>query len=825
MKNDIFNKIFLIIINITFLILNFFVGPNIKEPLFPLFLITNLITVLYFIICLKKKIKIRFIDNKIDIFVIIFLLTSFIPTIFNTYVSLSSQYNCIVQNINVLSIYFLIKNLIKSKKHKNILINILIFSTIPIIIIGFDRLYTNSLWEIINKLDIFQISYAIEDRLIANFNYPNSLGIYLSSILILCLGQSIEKKESKLNTIYKIYSFILILMIVLTKSRGTLILLITFLIIYLVLLKNKDNIIHIITTILISSLGLFIFFLSSKVFISTIILKIFALILTVVLVGALNLFSGILYNALKKINFKYFMYIVGSILIVIITYLAYALNFSNPINIEEYQRFELKNLKEKETYKIKIDVSTIINRNKEENFIIEIVEADNNRYQTKLKIDIFKEHNGIREYEIKPSDDMEYLILRIRNYEKANVLTINKIFVEDEEYIVNYKYIPNSVAEIFTTINKNENNVRYRLDYYKDSLKIIKNNIIFGNGADSWKYLYKSIQSYNYGSKESHSFILDVFMNFGLIGFISLISLIISLIYFSIKILKNNKDTILNTSITISLFLLFIHSSIDFDMSYYLIKVYFFILILLLSTNIKKDNKINNKFTSYIVIIILFITSLFNTCNSLIQFKLTNLIEKGGTLTSKYNSYKYHIVMYPTSNILRYNKILHTSDYISIEPNVAKENLNIETYIDEIITFINDEPYYNQTALISFASNLIIEEIKNGNIYEKGIEKLYYILENYSIEKKYNIKEIIKRTSSLISLYKTYKEYNTIYNNTFLEEHMKKIETLILKEYKVNINNISNIKKTGYEKIDYESFYKQYNDTVNRWIKTNEVRD
>ena len=111
-----------------------------------------------------------------------------------------------------------------------------------------------------------------------------------------------------------------------------------------------------------------------------------------------------------------------------------------------------------------------------------------------------------------------------------------------------------------------------------------------GNGVKVGDYLYYA--------KEGHSYILEVWMSFGIIGILAYIFII------SIT-LKNGTDLLKNTnknnekyktflSIIVGLSFIIVHSIMDFDMSYLIIEMVFYMFIAIINDNdrnlkLKKD--------------------------------------------------------------------------------------------------------------------------------------------------------------------------------------------------------------------------------------------
>lgn len=802
MKKNFFNNIYFTLFCILMLLLNIFIGPSLKASLTLLLTYINLLSIIYLLYNYKKN---KYILNKLDVFVILFLLSSIIPLIFKNYISLSGTYRTIMESICVLLIYFLVKNL--SLNNKNKIINIIIFSTIPILIIGFDRLYSNYIWEFLYKnFDVFRINYN-ESVFQANFNYPNSLAIYLSSITILTLGQFL-KDNTKLNkTIYISYIFLLILAIILTQSKATFVLFAVFLIIYIVLLRNNADRKIIINIILISLFTISLYFILFNLFGTTIILKILVLIIYIVVSILLSYLS-------KKIRFKTCIITTFVTVIFFTTIILVLTNYSKPAYLYFPQIYSFKRIEIKDNYKINIDLTT--QSNLENNVKISIFSVDENGYKTRIVTDEFNNFSGMKEYYLENLKDLKYIDIKFENKNRntKDKLKVNKVFIDDKEYIINYKYIPNQLGNLVNSFSISDPNIKSRLDYYKDSFKIIKENWLFGKGGSSWRYLYKTIQSYSYSAAEVHNYLLDVFMNFGIFGIMFLIFIIIYLLKFSYNVLKNitSKEYKTYLSIIISLFLLLAHSLFDFNMSFLLVNIYFFILIALISNTKTKEHKIN-KYINLPIIIIILISLFFNLSNSVGNIMYKNKIKKNEENTNKFIQIAK---LYPTNIQIKHKNLLLIKQ--NLNTTIDKEGYNQiqDEYIKYLIDFLNEEPYYNQKYFLNLLKEETINSVKNDTFDENNINGLYEILKQFKLEDKYNIDLMINKVKIMKELNKVYLEYGEKYNNKFLINEANKIEKLLIAEYEINLSNLENYKNTKYSKKIYEKLLKLYQNEIKK---------
>lgn len=793
------NNIILFILSLILIAFNIFIGPSIKEPLIGIFVCNIFLCIILLIIKFIKKEKISLISNKLDLFVLLFFITSFIPIIFNKDTSLNNSYEYFQISISVIALYTVIKNLFIKEKTTTKILNILIFSSSIVIIIGFDRLYNGYIWNFISKYNYFYISYSGSDRFLSNFNYPNSLSIYLCCILFLLYNQFLNVKSNKMKIIYQTYSYILLLAIILTNSRATIILYSMFLLLYLTLLK-KDKSIKIIKMFVISIVNIIIYFIISKLFyINNWVLLIISILIAILI----NYYSNKIYiKCNKNIDFKKIKYIILTIICILIGYMFIVFNYSKPVVIAEPTTYKIQKIKTKDKYNIKISLETKTNKN-----MIEIIEV--NKYSNKITHikDKFDKYSGIKKYTLTPSKDMVYYLIRISN-SNNNKIKLNTIFIDDNEYIVNYKLIPNKVAYFFNTLNLKEKSLWQRIDYYKDGLKIAKDNWLFGTGFRGWNLLYGSYQNYNYVAQESHSFLLDVFISSGILGLISLLLIIGYILYLLIKLIKE-KNIILNLEIILAILLLFTHSSIDFDMSFSLIFHFFFILLALIS-NIIPSKKETKKYTIIIFTLIMCTCFIVFILNIYSNRTMNKILTEPVTLREKYNIYEKIYKYNPTNKELRYYKITTKKNILYNIENQKEYNKLLKSYKNDIINFIKDEPFDRQLEMQKLLIDEIIINIEDGIINKDDLNRIYSILKECRAVSKYNYNYIIIRANYLKTLYNTLSKYNKQKDDKYICEITEKFKKILLDEEEKNLKLFKECYKTDYKLEEVNEYLNKY---------------
>ena len=758
-----------IILNIIILLITFFISPSFKKPFYLMYFIIEIIILTTLIIQNKSIKNIQIITNQFDILVYLFLiLSSIIPLIFKTYISYYDQINYLLQSIFIINIYIFIKNIINKNFDRNNILKILIYSSILIIIIGIDRLSTNFLWNKISNIDMFKIIYDT-DRLVSTFSYPNALAVYLSMILFITFLLILKTN----NIFYKIYSYILMLSILLTKSRGCLILLIILIIIYLYLINKKADTSLLIKNILINIFGIILYYIMYLV--SRNIL--FSITISTILVITLNFIK---FKISIKISKKHIL-ITLFILTVLILFINFISKYSKPLVIDSTFSYKIKDIK-KNKAELKIYFTDI-----DDNSTIQIIEK-NIYYQTiSDKTYKLKEKNI---FKFNKNDLRKYIFIKIRTDSK---IVLNEIYLNNKEYIINYKYLPSNIIRKLKNDIDIDKSFNQRLTYYKDAYKIIKKNYLFGIGHNGWKNYYQSIEEYSYGTLEVHSFILDTFISFGIFPTIIISLLIISIVYFYIKKFKVLNET--DISIFFAILIIFIHSIIDFDMSYQINYVLFMIFISLINS---KTNKTNNIYNFSWVIITLFSCG-FILINLIIDYKINKINDL--TAREKIVYYDKYKRVKNWDKIYNYNYIKITNTYLTQFQNNknSKYNNYVLKLIDTLLMFSNKEKYYEQL----YIENLLVDYLYNNYKIINNVNDIVdVLLDTRGIKYDYDL--ILERLRNKITVLKLNNDNNL----------KNKIKENILDCYNEDINILSDKNKTDYNNSRQKYYIEEYKNII-----------
>lgn len=116
-----------------------------------------------------------------------------------------------------------------------------------------------------------------------------------------------------------------------------------------------------------------------------------------------------------------------------------------------------------------------------------------------------------------------------------------------------------------------DKNIIVRLYYDIDALKLIADNWLVGLGGGGWKAMYQSVQDYSYIAAFVHNHYFQVFVENGILGFISFISMVVVSIVGCIHTYRRINDTIMRTytaGLLCALISLAGHSAGDFNLSF-----------------------------------------------------------------------------------------------------------------------------------------------------------------------------------------------------------------------------------------------------------------
>ncbi len=495
-----------------------------------LFLLLSIIIIIYDI----KKIKL----DKIDIILILLPIFYLIPIIFKKNVNPVSLniYKVSLEFSITLTLIVLRKHLSKEKVN-SLLMTILTSSSISFFISFIYRKYSKSM-IVMGINSYFGDTYLNSiDRFYGTLNYCNATALLFCIAIFISLYKINEEKQNR--NIYMIFLFINFAGFLYTFSKMltiTFIIVLAVLLIYLLIRKKYINYKIIVLNILALVFPTLLSISAYRNFLinSNLTLFIFKLIILIIIYIALYN----IYNYITK-KFKYSLSIIFLLTTSIITFTTI-----NPINIP----LKINNVTQNNEYIIS---DFLLEKNK--NYKIEFDMTGNDggvKFELcKLYLDelipteakikaIDSNKNNI--FEFLTDDNFEYYYLKVTNINKNTNITISNLTINNKSYPINTLIVPYQYIHQLDLLKYDKESVESRINYYKDSIKILKNNgFIIGHGVYSFDYYVRKM-NVSYLESDPHSYLFQLLLDTGLYGGIYIILFIIIGIYNMLKKVNNN---------------------------------------------------------------------------------------------------------------------------------------------------------------------------------------------------------------------------------------------------------------------------------------------
>lgn len=214
----------------------------------------------------------------------------------------------------------------------------------------------------------------------------------------------------------------------------------------------------------------------------------------------------------------------------------------------------------------------------------------------------------------------------------AAVLIIVSIFILRNRII---GLIPDNIIERFARISLSEKNISIRIVFDIDALKLISKNWLLGTGGKSWEVLYYSVQESDYISRAVHNHFLEVFVDTGILGFLSFTSVVILTICYLIKGRIKAEETqkkLYMAGLFSGYAALVAHSTFDFDLSYVSIGLLFWIMIVLATPEVKHMIKLRRGWAAPVFTLVTAALIMINGITAIAEYNA----KKALNLTVKY---------------------------------------------------------------------------------------------------------------------------------------------------------------------------------------------
>lgn len=370
-----------------------------------------------------------------------------------------------------------------------------------------------------------------------------------------------------------------------------------------------------------------------------------------------------------------------------------------------------------------------------------------------------------------------YLYLEYKLKNKSNILNIINICVLLVLITLALLVFFNQNIGIVKSIKEYFNNfysTKLRIVYYIDSLKLIiqtPKNFLFGLGGNAFRTMYETVQDVEYISLETHSAILQIFLEGGIIGLFS----ILTIVTYVLKNAKNSKEKL-------AFLMTFIFLCFDVFLTYTFMLYLFIILISLLEL---KTSTINNKeiiiYISLCIGVSVFITLQFIAymCMPITIGDLNNTLDeqesvlKNMELALRFDPYDLEYRRSYTQALNIYIEILNTKEEIyGVDNSIQKQeaiskiynNVKSENSFEKSNKYtIEDYMYYvykylEKLVLINYSENINFGYEEYLNVMLSNLDKLYN-------EHGYNEYALNIYTEYLNLIYNKYVYVNMMLNN------------------------------------------------------------
>lgn len=512
-------------------------------------------------------------------------------------------------------------------------------------------------------------------------------------------------------------------------------------------------------------------------------------------------------KVIHKITIKEFIFIILLAMIIFTSIFIIALKFTQPLVLfknNEYgeTRRIIRNIGSNNIYEICFNIYATTSNN-EDTYIINIDEE--NRYDQVIVTHeiVFGNYDGEKSIKILTNEDTKRLTLRFDKIisENNGELTIKELKINGEEIPLDYKFIPISLISNIQSITLSNKNVWERGVFIIDGIKLASQNWLTGIGGNGWEEGYKNIQSYNYDARESHCYITQLWIENGIIAVIAFVGILV----ITIKTMLKNKNNQYCNIIFLSISMIILHSFIDFDMSFFCIKIIVFtglgILAGFKTENIK--NKVVNKIISIVLLLIFTISAIENSK----IFIINNNMEK-------YNE---------IAEIEKVTKLLPYSLQLKERQlEILYEKQDNEQILKIVRQIMKIEKNYNKLILYDIIENIAINQIDNGQEQEgmENLEKAYYIfakentlkldMNNYK-----NICQTIENTCKKL-------ENQLKYKQIILKLNQLIIDTV--NEFEENIKDYEITRKSKEEYLKIKVTLENYKENAEKYIQENNIQ-
>lgn len=595
-------KIVNVLIVLVLIISNCMVGSPLRYNIEYGCIIINIIAIFYLAIIVYKKEKIGF--NIIDLIVILFAFTTFIPLFAKSYMRLSDTVEYIIRYLSALNMYFIVKYYLKQdRKRIDVIVNIIILMTVIVILFGIDMMTFKAFNVVYEFIKIPKMTSESKERIVSLFKYANTFCVYSGIGLFITINEYLDKKNNReqekkgsnekwhkiRRTLYTNAVFMQLFAIMATFSRLGWIIILGLLFLNFICLKGKRK--QFIRLIIFSGINAFVFFcvFNKELNGGSNIIIYLLLVIQNIIQFVMFYKSDIIYKVYEKTNKKLAIISVFSIIGIIVGILYISapnelVLFNSESNPKSYKRQNILVDGDK-IYNLQIDMKA--ESNQKDNFKIEVRQyndMDDIISQEDYQIDKLDRVVNFSTRTEKQTKMLELVFKSVKQNSKTKMI-IRSVKLNDKEIKVYYKLIPITLINRIERIKLDAASVNTRGAYFDAAVKLIKENPICGYGGNAWKY--QDFDDITLMSVAEHSYPLQLCIQNGVMALVFYIVLVVFVFVKGIQIYKNNEKYSTELGFWIAILLIMLHSILDFDMYFQII-----ILDMFIALGILNDNKV-----------------------------------------------------------------------------------------------------------------------------------------------------------------------------------------------------------------------------------------
>jgi Tfp pilus assembly protein PilF/O-antigen ligase len=536
----------------------------------PTHIFTYILFILWWIVKYQRKAS-SFLNTPLDYTVFAFALIYFLtlPIAINTRGAIQE----FLKVSNYFLIYWLVSQLIETKKEARIILNVLLCSALGVAILGLGA--AAGTWEVAGGF--------VGGRIFSTIQYPNSLAAYLSGAFFVALGL-LQNAAPKLKRLYLASAFILIITIILTYSRGGWLIAPAFAIAYLIFIPRARRLEAALTIGIVFTLSAILLPVLGRLYLAERgALAWLTILLAVVIALALQY---LVFNLSAKMKPAFIIGAVSALIIitcvVAITYASRILSQPLVLAHTAGEADSGKTLEERlpakpdTEYSLSFELSAKDTGEEPYAWHVTVTGQNSDGSTGTLLAQHGKATDGFeaKELTFATKEDTQRITIRLLNHYRRTSMEVRNFTISDNGSAKELSFawnrlLPGTLYNRFFGFSIVDINVQTRFRYSRDAWEIIKDHPLLGLGGHGWKSRYFQYQSANYSSTEVHNHFMQVFVETGIIGFLLFLGIWLTFLYTAYRLYteEDEERKILSVAIGTAVLAIVAHSLYDFNLS------------------------------------------------------------------------------------------------------------------------------------------------------------------------------------------------------------------------------------------------------------------